>query len=47
MLYNNNRVYEGNWENDRKHGYGYEEFVNGAMYIGNYINSKPHGNKIF
>lgn len=42
-LYTNGRVYEGHWENDRKHGYGFETFASGAVYVGYYANNKPHG----
>lgn len=43
MIYNNDRVYEGNWENDYKHGSGYESFPNGSVYQGMYLNGKPEG----
>ncbi len=43
MLYNNDRLYEGNWENDFKQGPGYEQFANGSVYQGIYVNGKPEG----
>lgn len=41
MLHNNERLYEGNWENDYKQGPGYELLANGSTYQGNYVNGKP------
>ena len=32
MVYHNGRVYEGAWENDFKHGKGYERFINNSKY---------------
>lgn len=29
------RIYEGQWENDFKHGKGIEKFANGTLYEGN------------
>ena len=43
MLYTNNRVYEGTWLDNFKHGKGYEKFANGAIYSGTYVNGKPEG----
>ncbi len=43
MLYGNNRIFEGNWECDFKNGKGYEEFENGCVYQGYYVNGKPEG----
>jgi hypothetical protein len=34
MIYSNGRVFEGEWENDLKHGRGYEFFPNGSYYEG-------------
>lgn len=45
LLFDNGRIYEGHWENDRRHGYGYEYFSSGATYVGYYTNNKPHGRK--
>jgi len=41
MVYSNGRVYEGQWNNDLKHGKGYELFANNSYYVGQYINGKP------
>lgn len=38
--------YEGNFQNNVKHGYGYEAFQKGA-YVGHYINGKPEGKGTF
>jgi len=37
MIYTKGRVYEGYWENDKRHGEGYERFANGNIYIGGYV----------
>lgn len=42
-MYTNGRVYEGEFENDRKHGKGYEKFQSESIYDGMYINGKPEG----
>ena len=34
MIYNDGRVYEGQFENDRKHGIGIEIVKNGGIYEG-------------
>jgi hypothetical protein len=34
MIYANGRRYEGYWENDIRHGRGYERHANGNIYIG-------------
>lgn len=34
MAYESGRVFEGCWENDLKHGRGYEYFLNGSWYEG-------------
>lgn len=41
MIYTNGRVYEGEWNDNYKHGKGYEKFNNGAVYEGSYIKGKP------
>lgn len=50
MLYENKRVYEGKfilnageWENDHRHGFGFEKFANGCIYEGDFVNGKPEG----
>ncbi|HSX13250.1 MAG TPA: hypothetical protein VLE96_02380, partial [Chlamydiales bacterium] len=35
--------YEGNWENDKKHGQGTHHYANGDRYEGNWENDKKHG----
>ncbi len=37
------RIYEGQWENDFKHGKGVEKFANGTVFEGYYVNGKPEG----
>ena len=34
MIFENNHIYEGDWENDFKHGHGYEKFPNSSYFIG-------------
>ena len=43
-MHDNDRVYEGEFENDRKHGIGFERFANQSYYEGLYVNGKPEGN---
>jgi len=43
MTYTNGRVYEGEWQHDKRNGYGYEKFSNGNIYLGEYYNGKVHG----
>ena len=42
MLYNN-RIYEGDWESDFKHGQGFEVLSNECSFQGSYVNGKPEG----
>ena len=34
LIYDNGRVYEGEWQDDRRNGRGYELFSNKSKYIG-------------
>lgn len=43
MVYVNGRVYEGEWENELKHGKGLEISPNGNTYKGQFLNGKPEG----
>jgi hypothetical protein len=43
IIYNNNRIYEGQWKNDVRNGKGMEIFSNGNQYIGEYNEGKAHG----
>ncbi len=43
MVYADTRVYEGEWENDLKHGSGLEVLSNGNRYDGHFLNGKPEG----
>ncbi|CAD8162019.1 unnamed protein product [Paramecium octaurelia] len=43
LICNNGRTYEGHFENDRKHGQGYEKLPDNSIYEGMYINGKPEG----
>jgi len=47
MIYGLKKLYEGDWENDMKHGKGYEILTNGSRYEGGYLNGKAEGFGIF
>jgi hypothetical protein len=32
IVYNNGRIYEGEWVDDKREGRGYEKFANGNVY---------------
>ena len=34
------KEYEGNWENDKRHGWGTQTYDNGDSYRGNWENDK-------
>lgn len=43
MIYKDGRIYEGEFNQDRKEGLGYEKFNNGCVYEGYFEDGKPHG----
>jgi hypothetical protein len=43
MKYKSGRIYEGNWENDLRHGMGYELYSNGNFYHGEFAGGKQIG----
>jgi hypothetical protein len=43
MKYMSERVYEGEWDEDYRHGRGYERYPNGNIYIGEFQIGKAHG----
>ena len=43
MIYDNGRVYEGEWKNDIKEGKGYEKYSSGNIYLGQHVMGKPEG----
>lgn len=47
MTYENSRVYEGFWHNDKRHGYGYEKYCNGNTYHGQFKQGRAHGKGIY
>jgi len=47
MLYTDGRTYEGEWENDLKHGVGVEVLANSNRYEGEFLNGKPEGSGAF
>ena len=40
MVYSSGRVYEGEWQNDKKFGKGLEIDSNGNRYEGDFVNGK-------
>lgn len=40
-------IYEGFFKLNFKMGKGYLKFTSGAEYVGDFVNSKPHGNGTF
>lgn len=46
-VYLNGRHYEGSWQNDKRHGRGFERFSNGNTYIGEYENGKVCGKGVY
>jgi hypothetical protein len=34
MKYKSGRLFEGTWQNDLRHGRGYEKYENGNFYLG-------------
>ncbi|CDW73917.1 UNKNOWN [Stylonychia lemnae] len=47
IIYNTGRLYEGDWQNDQRHGHGFEKYVNGNTYQGQYQDGKAHGKGIY
>lgn len=47
MVYRKNRVYEGQWLCDLRHGKGYERYSNGNTYEGNFANGKAEGKGVY
>ena len=45
--YIDGRVYEGEWQNDLRHGQGTEKYSNGDSYVGNFQDGKAHGKGIY
>ena len=40
-------VYQGDYVNNKKQGYGVYIWPNGKKYLGNWINNEPHGNGVY
>ena len=47
MVYDNGRIYEGAWLNDRRHGTGFEKYSNGNTYEGFFERGKANGNGVY
>jgi len=47
IVYLSQRIYEGDWKNDKRNGRGYERFLNGNYYNGEYLNGRPHGKGVY
>jgi hypothetical protein len=46
-IYNDGKIYEGNFEANEKCGFGYEIYPNGNVYIGWFEKNKKHGIRSF
>ena len=47
MIYPDGRKYEGEWKDDKQHGYGVFSWADGRKYEGQYVNDKKEGHGIF
>ena len=47
MTWPDNRIYEGDYADDKKHGYGIFSWGDGRKYMGDWVNGKQHGNGIY
>lgn len=47
MFYFSGRKYEGEWNNDLRHGRGYEIHSNNNTYLGEFVDGKAHGHGIY
>lgn len=43
IRYESGRIYEGSWQDDVRHGQGFEHFANGSQYLGEYKLGKVSG----
>jgi len=43
MRYKSGRVYEGDWEDDVRHGRGFERYPTGNTYLGEFVYGKACG----
>ena len=43
MVYKNNKIYEGDWVNDKRDGNGKMIYANGDSYEGDWLNDKRDG----
>lgn len=43
MEYKNGDVYEGEWQEDRRHGPGTNFFANGDIFVGQYVLDQREG----
>ena len=47
LVYENGRVYEGEWRKNKRDGRGYEVFASGNSYHGTYEAGKPNGKGVY
>ena len=47
MFWPDGTKYEGQFRNDKQHGYGRKIFANGEYYVGQFANDKANGNGVF
>lgn len=46
MIHSDGEVYEGEWVNDKAHGFGVYLHSDGSRYEGEWLNDKQHGTGI-
>ena len=42
-MYASGRIYEGFWLKNKRHERGLENFKNGDIYVGDFVNGRPQG----
>eukprot|EP00827_Trimyema_finlayi_P004589 TRINITY_DN4673_c0_g1_i1.p4 TRINITY_DN4673_c0_g1~~TRINITY_DN4673_c0_g1_i1.p4 ORF type:complete len:102 (+),score=19.50 TRINITY_DN4673_c0_g1_i1:414-719(+) len=47
FVWNDNRTYEGQFKNNKRHGFGKFVSINGVIYIGQWTNNKQNGIGVF
>lgn len=43
MRYANGNIYEGDWQNGSRNGYGVQKYANGDVYTGEWKDNLQHG----
>ena len=47
MTYSDGNIYEGEWEEDNRHGFGSFTWANGDRYVGHYKQDVEYGEGMF